>query len=644
MLTLKLFGGFKLSQADGQPAEIDLAKSRAMIAYLALNRGKAIDRSLLASLLWGSQPEDRARHSLTQTLSSISRALGECSQGLERHRQSICLKEAFIEVDVSLLDDVNALTDDELISIIDSFELNCLADFSFGEPAFDEWVLMIHESLQERLLQAGSRLLSLESQRRDSEITITVARKLLRIDPFFEPAHRALIGQLLEDGDSVSARQQARICEETLRTELGVVPGPATQQVIDSIQRTSVNNQQSSEPDNPERSLPQTPSIVVLALQNLTGDSALQHICQGLSDDITTELVRYRSLFVISRESAFQLPVESADIGDLSRRLGVRHCLCGSLRLYRGKFRINLRLVEGATGQTVWAENYDVTSAEVLEISDDVVANLVSRLNATMEEEALVRTHRTSPSNWTAYDHLLQGLVYHHKSWYGTGMLYGAVKHFTRAVQLDPELARAHAYLSCAISAPWHKDRELSSLDRCIMHAKRAIEIDPFEAEAQRVIGGVYLVRGEHELANHHFNLALNAHPGNAHVLAHAAKFRTFVGEPGDAVSLVNKARQLNPLHPAWYWQHLGIAMFDQRNYDQSIRIFNRLPFLVFFDRLYLASANAHIGNHRAATYHLDHVRREKPELNRNNVGNFLPYKSVDSLANIIEGLEMANL
>jgi TolB-like protein/two-component SAPR family response regulator len=645
MLRLSLFGGFSLMSGDGPPIEIDLAKSRALLSYLAINSGRTVNRSLLASLLWGSQPENRARHSLTQALSILARALGPEAPALHRSRDYVCLQDGHVDVDLNRFHKLDDASDpSSLVEAVDLFEPNVLGEFSFSEVGFDEWALMTRENSQEHVLRVGMAYLALDESVQHSDDFTRIARKLLQVDPFFEPGHRALIRKHLARGDIGAARRQAEACRSTLREELGVEPGPETQRLMaetyDTPQLAAPKATLAAKP----RDEIVKPSIVVLAMENLTEDPSLQHVCQGLSDDITTELVRYRSLFVISRESAFQLRSEPENIGPLCRRLGVRHALCGSLRPYRGQLRINVRLLEGVTGQTIWSERYDADKASILEISDDVTENLVARLVSSLEEDALARARRRPVAQWSAYDHLLQGLVYHHKSWYGTGMLLGAVKHFTRAVELDSGLARAHAYLACAISAPWYKDREDASLDRSLKHANLAVDIDPFEAEAQRVLGGIHLVHGDHELAHHHFDLALREHPGNAHVLAHAAKYHAYTGANADAVSLVNRARQLNPLHPAWYWQHLGVAKFGQEDDHQAIRMFSRLPFLVFFDRLYLAASHARLGEREAASHHLSIALEQKPELTRDNVGKFFPYKSDSDLRSVIDGLSFAGL
>ena len=648
MLRLNLFGGFALRSHDSQDIKIELAKSRALLSYLAIHAGRSMDRGQLASLLWGGQPEARARHSLTQTLSSLAQTLGPDAEALERGRRTICLKTGYIEVDLVHLLAMDTPGDPtSLVRTVELFENEVLGEFSFDEPDFDEWVLLLREECREKVLRVGVTYLATDTSQSEDDSRLRVARKLLRIDPFCEAAYRALMEDLLKRGDIAAARKQAKICLTVLNEELGIDPSPETQRLIKRVQASgglAATNAGESNQATERGDLPEKPSIVVLALENLTGDPQLHHIGQGLSDDITTELSRYRSLFVISRESAFQLSAGPEDVSHLCRRLGVRHAFCGSLRPYRGRFRINLRLVEGRSGQAIWSEKFDFDREALFEISDAVVENLVARLSASLEDDALARARRRPPKDWTAYDHLLQGLVHHHRSWYGTGNLFGAVKHFKRAIELDPELAAAHAYLACAISAPWYKDRELASLDRCLDHAQRAVELDPFEAEAQRILGGIYLVRSEHELSDHHFAQALRAHPGNAHILAHAAKYQAHVGAHGDAVSLVNKARQLNPLHPAWYWQHLGVAHFGQENFPEAIRTFSRLPFFVFYDRLYLAAAKAHLGDRKAAGRHLQIALQDKPDLNRKTVARYLPYSRPKDLKAVVKGLTLAGL
>ena len=294
---------------------------------------------------------------------------------------------------------------------------------------------------------------------------LTVARKLLRLDPFHEAAHRAVIRAHVLQGDTAAALRQAESCRTLLKTELGVAPAPETERAIGAIHDARPAETSAADEPAGDREIP---SIVIPALQNLTGDPGLEHICQGLSEDIITELARYRSIFVISLESAFQVACRQETAGQLCRRLGVRHVLCGSLRRQRGQFRVTLRLIEGASGRTVWSERYDIGREEVSEVGDDVTEHIVARLSVSLEEEALAETRRKRPSDWSAYDHLLQGLAHHHRSWFATGTLMGAIRHFRRAIEIDPDFARGHAYLACAISAPWYKDREPKSLDRCL--------------------------------------------------------------------------------------------------------------------------------------------------------------------------------
>lgn len=643
MLHLTLFGGFALRAGDGTEIEVEMVKQRALLAYLAANAGRSIDRAYLAGILWGQRGETRARHSLSQALSALAGRHSALSEALDRTRMSVALKSELMRSDIlDMLADAGSTEPSALSRAVGLFQTNVLSEFAFNEAGFDEWATMLREACEQTAVQAGMRYLALDASDRDTQTSRAIARKLLRIDPCNEFAHQALIREHLVAGDVSAALKQAAACRTTLCEELGVEPAPETARLIASIRATRAKVPGPSDLD--EDAERERPSIAVLPLQNLTGDGDLSHLCQGLSDDVTTELARYRAFFVISRESAFQASAQPDQLGVVCRRLGVRYALVGSLRPYRGKLRINLSLIEGASGRTIWSERYDVDAAALLDVSDDVIEHLVARLSVSIEGDALARARRNPVRTWHAYDHLLQGLVFHHRSWYGVTSLRGAVKHFTRAVELDPHFARAHAYLACAISAPWYKDRELRSLDRCLHHAELAVQLDPFEAEAHRVMGGVHLTRGEHDLSAHHFRQALRVHPGNAHVLAHAARYHAYVGDNEDAVSLVNRARQLNPLHPAWYWQHLGLAAFGQGEFENAARMFSRLPAPVFYDRLYLSAANAHLGELRVAERHLKLAIRDKSGLDSDSVGRFLPYSHREACEVVISGLRIAGL
>ena len=637
-LRLRLFGGFALSARDEGELPIPLAKDRALFAYLALHPGTRFTRGQLAGLLWGDQPEARARHSLSQSLSGICEALGPFAEALERGRKAVALREGAVEVDVAEFRSLCAAGAPlGWLRALEIYQETLLAEFEFDEPAFDEWALALRTECLDLALNGGLAFLAAPDRDGTAEL-IQVARRLVRLDPCCEAAHQALIRHHGNAGEAGAAIRQYEACRLALGEELGVEPSPETTRCLDAARVQCAAPQDRPEPDeNRDR-----PSLVVLPFANLSGDPAMNYLALGLADDITTELTRFRDLFVIAQDTAFTVACVANDTPAHCRRLGVRHCLRGSLRRTAGGLRINLHLVEGESGQTVWGERYDLGEEELPDLSGQVLAQVVGRLASWLEREALDRARHKPAQNWNAYDHMLQGLEHHNRSWYGIYNTMRAIKHFEQAIKIDPECARAHAYLACASSVPYFKDRNKDRLGPCIEIARHALELDPAESEAHRIMGGVRLTLGEHEASRRHFEEARRIHPGQTLILAHAARYHMHAGEPQEAFALLGRARQLNPMHPPWYWEHVAIAQFVRRDYQGTLDALDRMRHHSFYDSLYAAAANAYLGRKKRAAYHRDFARAKNPRLTLSNAAYYLPYQRGADLDHVVNGLKTA--
>ncbi len=641
MLQLQLFGGFKLSTFDGQNIVIRLFKDRALLAYLALNSGRLFSRSALAGFLWGDQAEEKARHSLSQSLSSICDSLGPHSVILERGRKQIVLKKESMRVDLVEFFNLAAQKNNHSCHrAIKMYKDDILSEVDFNEPAFEDWVTEKRIAAQLCAIESGLLVLASQDGSGDSSRT-DIAQKLIHVDPFCEPAHQHLIRQYVKSGNLKSAHRQFKTCEKLLLDELGIEPAPETRRALEPAIGQFVSNENYIDTVEKPKSIP---SLVVLPIDNISGDPSLDFLSLGLADDITTELTRFRDLFVISRESAFGLDIIKDTSPSVCLRLGVRHCLRGAFRRIGNQFRINLHLVDGETGQSVWSERYDLSETELIELPGEITRQIVGRLAAWLEREALARTRNKPTSHWSAYDHLLKGLEHHHQSWYSTSNLKKAIRHFEQAIKIDPECARAYAYLACAKSTPYFRNRDNSMLGTCEGLARHAVDLDPAESEAHRVLGGVHLCRGEHELSRQYFEAAEGIHPGHAHILAHTARYHTYTGNPDKAINLLGRARQLNPSHPPWYWEHVGMAYFGKHSYNAALDAFNRLQQHSFYDQLYVGSVNAFLGNKRNALHHIAIAVSKNPRLRGSNVAKYFPYSKPEDLHHLLDGLKMGGL
>ena len=277
-----------------------------------------------------------------------------------------------------------------------------------------------------------------------------------------------------------------------------------------------------------------------------------------------------------------------------------------------------------------------------MDLPDEIINTLVSNIATWLDDDALARARRKPVSDWRAYEHFLQGQIYHQRSWYNVRNIFRAIGHFERAIEIDPGCA--YAYLACARASPWAKSRDPLDLDPNLALAQRAIELDPLEAEAHRIAGGIHLARAQHDQSDEHFIQAEKLHPGHAHILAHRAKLFALTGEHETARNYLNRARRLNPGHPAWYWEHMAVTSFAAKDYRGVLSELSRMQVHSFYDRLYAAAAAAHLGQRRHAAHFLALAKAERPSLALGNIGVFLPYAKAADRKHVLKGLAMAGL
>ncbi len=192
-------------------------------------------------------------------------------------------------------------------------------------------------------------------------------------------------------------------------------------------------------------SLPDRPSIAVLPFGNMSGDPEQEYFSDGITEDITTELSRFRSLSVIARNSSFTYKGRTMKIADVARDLGVTYVLEGSVRRAGNRVRITAQLVNCETGSHIWAERYDREIADMFAVQDEITQRIVGMLAVGLEDDSLERAKRKHPENLIAYDHLLRGK---RLLWTAGQNNLEARRHFEKAAATDPSSSRAYSGLA----------------------------------------------------------------------------------------------------------------------------------------------------------------------------------------------------
>lgn len=311
------------------------------------------------------------------------------------------------------------------------------------------------------------------------------------------------------------------------------------------------------------------PLIAVLPLQNLSSDAEQNYFAEGISEDLTTELFKFNNIQVIARHTAFQYNSVSFDASQLRDELGIDYFIEGSIRKTGNKIRINIQLIDTLKNNHVWAEKYDDIYENIYEIIDDIIEQVVSIVSNEIMRIETNRSLGRSSTNLRAYDHFLRGL-YFHKSIQNSD---AAIHEFNQAVALDPNFARARAWLICSrFSTLANVTDETNKKD--LADVKTALEIDQSDSDIHRILGAIYSDMKEFSLAEHHYNEALRISPNDTNIIIKSATFFALMDEDKRAKKLTERAFLLNPRHPSWYWREIGIINYCWENHHLSIESF----------------------------------------------------------------------
>ena len=295
-------------------------------------------------------------------------------------------------------------------------------------------------------------------------------------------------------------------------------------------------------------SLPDRPSVAVLPFDNLSGQPEETYFSDGITEDIITGLARFRSLFVIARNSSFAFRGKSIDLTEIGRKLGVSFILEGSVRRAGQRVRITAQLIEVSNGMHLWAERYDRSLDDIFTVQDEVAQTIVSTLVKRIEDAKLQQSLRKPTTSLAAYDCLLRGLAHFRSDADTANQL--ALEMFEKAVALDPRYAVAHAYAAYArVVMNGHASAPADVLDVAFARARHALDLDPQESRCHRILSTIYLYRRDHEMAEQHIQRAYDLNPNDAEALIFRGRVLASRGKSEDALACFETAFRLNPLY-----------------------------------------------------------------------------------------------
>jgi adenylate cyclase len=393
--------------------------------------------------------------------------------------------------------------------------------------------------------------------------------------------------------------------------------------------------------------LPARPSIAVLPFDNMSGDPEQGYFADGITEDIITDLSKVSGLFVIARNSSFAYKGMAPDIRKVSRELGVRYVLEGSVRRAANRIRINAQMIDGTTGGHLWAERYDRGIEDIFAVQDEVTRTIVSALKVKLTPSEEARREGRAKVDPEAYDLLVRSRqtmlqLNAQASRESRGML-------ERVIALDPNLAAAYARLSIITFAEYvnrWNDATPENLTQAMELARKAIELDDTEAQAHISLAIALTWARRLDEAERSAERAVALDSNSADAFTALGNTRDFQGRHEDAVALYTRAHRLDPqfdmsLH------FLGRALLTLGRFDEAEIAFKRRLTLAprsDMTRFYLACLYGRTGRHEEARRYWQETLEVNPNFSIGHLKQVLPYRDPDTLDRLVEGLRQAGI
>lgn len=319
------------------------------------------------------------------------------------------------------------------------------------------------------------------------------------------------------------------------------------------------------------------PSIAVLAFDNLSGDPAQEYFCDGISEDIITDLSKINGLAVIGRHSSFTYKGKANDVRRVGKELGVRYVLEGSARKVGSQVRVSAQLVESDTGTHVWAKRYDREWDDAFLMGDEIAKDIVTSLDVEVGRGEDVRIWRKATQSPKARDAFYEGQDAYYRSTQNDNRR--ARELFLEVIRLEPNAAQAYASVAVThaldVIHGWSADSK-HSLNEAKRYAQRAVELDDDNAAAHYARGFVLLFEGRHEEALAEGARAVDLRPMCSGPNASLAYLQLYSGKWESALSNARKAITLNPVFPGWYLYLMGAAEYFGGRHERALATLNQ--------------------------------------------------------------------
>jgi TolB-like protein/class 3 adenylate cyclase len=381
------------------------------------------------------------------------------------------------------------------------------------------------------------------------------------------------------------------------------------------------------------------PSIAVLPFTNISVDPEQQYLSDGITEDIITELSRYRDLLVIARNSSFRFRDKAVDMKRIGRELGAVYLVEGSLRKSGDRLRVTAQLIEADTGGHIWADRYDRSLEDVFAIQDEVTQMIATTLIGQLNRNSAERASRKPTEQWAAYEYVLQANYCADR--YDIETAETLLKH---ALAIDPSYALAYAALSWVYMQRFFDDLQAETLNLTLANAQKALSLDDRSDACHRIVGGALAFLGKYDLAGVHLDRAVALNPNNVLSAAFRANWLVRVGRSEEAVETLDEVLKRDPFPAPWFWELHATALFQQKRYQEVIESIHHKSPLRYWDHAYLAAAYIRLGRDSEAHAESAEVLRMKADFSTAAYAIEEPFKNPADQRHVLDAFRAAGL
>ena len=332
----------------------------------------------------------------------------------------------------------------------------------------------------------------------------------------------------------------------------------------------------------PFLAMPSGPAVAVLPFKNMSGDLKEEYFSDGLTEDIITELARFRELHVLARNATYQYKGQAVDIAAVGRKLGTDYVLEGSVRKLGDQVRITAQLIDARSTANVWADRYDRNVSDIFAVQDEIAAKIAATITGTggvVQQAGRQTAARKRPDQLRAYDYVLQATMTNDR-WSTIG--YPRSKALLKkAIELDPDYARARQELAWGILIAWIFRFENTFLPpkEIKESAIKSVELDPGDALAHRTAAFGYFFDKQFDRFEREVDIALHLAPNDAEILAELGFLLTISGQYDRGSQLAVKAYTLSPASAGgWYNSAMYYDYLRKGQYREALETIRLAP------------------------------------------------------------------